>query len=308
MLIFTACNGGEPLNSEDDANNNSQTVENSENQDNANNDTEAIEDSYTLGKDFGYDRLDEFQQEIYDMFKYGLISPDEPYMLEESIDQVYGMIPLALYEGNYETLYSFTNDYHYILPQNSTTEIIGYMANPPLDEAQRAEQFTELNKKADEIVSLIPENATDYEKIKFIAQYLADNVVYTPNEVDYDIITESSNAYGALINNYAICGGYANAFQILAEKAGVVSIVIRGQIYSAYEAHIWNMVYVDNNWYHIDATWIDNPYTGFDDTYLMATDSEMSVSHYDFSLVNTLSAEDFPIFTPPVADTIFPNK
>lgn len=105
--------------------------------------------------------------------------------------------------------------------------------------------------------SLITDSMTDYEKIETIHDYIVDNTKFdtdksdninNPNFVD---IYKSSTAFGALINNYAICAGYTDAMSLFLDAFGIKNYRI------ASENHIWNFVYLDNNWYHLDLTWDD---------------------------------------------------
>lgn len=69
------------------------------------------------------------------------------------------------------------------------------------------------------------------EQAEALYTYLTQNVDYDfryyshPGEMPY----ESTTAYGALHNNLAICGGYAQAFQTLLEKAGIPCITVSGK-------------------------------------------------------------------------------
>ena len=61
-------------------------------------------------------------------------------------------------------------------------------------------------------------------------------------------------AYGPLINKLALCGGYTDTMALFLEKMGIPNYRI------ASENHIWNLVYINNEWKHLDLTW-DDPVT-----------------------------------------------
>ena len=95
---------------------------------------------------------------------------------------------------------------------------------------------------------------TTSEKILAIHDYIIDNIYYDEEEMDI-----SGNAYGLLKNGKAKCSGYADLMAIILNKLGVKNYKI------ASENHIWNGVYLNNKWYHLDLTWDDpvikgNPY------------------------------------------------
>lgn len=111
------------------------------------------------------------------------------------------------------------------------------------------------NKVDSVIASNIPATATDVEKIKIIHDYIINNTRYDVDRSDRNIINYKSDiAYGPLLQGFAICGGYSDAMQIFLERLGIKSYRI------ASAAHIWNVVYVNGNWYHLDLTW-DDPIT-----------------------------------------------
>ncbi|NLA33057.1 MAG: hypothetical protein GX864_03880, partial [Mollicutes bacterium] len=58
-------------------------------------------------------------------------------------------------------------------------------------------------------------------------------------------------AYGTLIQGKAICSGYADAMAIFLSEFNIPNFKV------ASETHVWNAVYINNNWYHLDATWDD---------------------------------------------------
>ena len=102
---------------------------------------------------------------------------------------------------------------------------------------------------ADSIVSELPDNATTYDKLKYFHDYL---VINCTSSTDYEY---ANTVYGALVKGQALCEGYAKAFSYLCNKAGIENMIVTGY---TNEAHMWNMVKVNGNWYHVDVTW-DKP-------------------------------------------------
>ena len=115
------------------------------------------------------------------------------------------------------------------------------------------EKINKINSKVKEIIAnLITDNMSDRDKIKVIHDYLIENTKYDSNRSDYNIITyESNTAYGLLFEGYAICSGYSDAMQLFLNKFNIPNIKI------ASKNHIWNLVYIEDNWYHLDLTWDD---------------------------------------------------
>lgn len=91
-------------------------------------------------------------------------------------------------------------------------------------------------------------NASDYEKVKKIHDYII-------NMASYDISKKKSSAYNLLFNKSAVCEGYALVAYRLFMEAGLPCRIISGK--GNKEAHAWNIVQVDGKWYNIDLTWDD---------------------------------------------------
>ena len=88
---------------------------------------------------------------------------------------------------------------------------------------------------------------TDLEKVTAIYAYLCDKVVYDEN-------AESCfTAYGALLDGKAVCQGYALAMMRLLNAVDVETDVVLGT--SSEINHMWNIVYIDGEYFLLDATW-----------------------------------------------------
>lgn len=88
---------------------------------------------------------------------------------------------------------------------------------------------------------------TDLEKVTAIYAYLCDKVVYDENA------TNCFTAYGALLDGKAVCQGYALAMMRLLNAVDVETDVVLGT--SSEINHMWNVVYVDGEYFLMDATW-----------------------------------------------------
>ncbi len=127
-----------------------------------------------------------------------------------------------------------------------------------------------LNYKVDEIYNkIVKDNLSKRNKIKVIHDYIIKETKYDKARADEKIVKyQSDNAYGVLAQNIGLCGGYTDAMQLFLEKMNIKSYRV------ASDNHIWNYVYLDNKWYHLDLTWDDPiPYDNgsdiLDDTYFL---------------------------------------
>ncbi len=110
-----------------------------------------------------------------------------------------------------------------------------------------------LDYKVDEIIKEnIKDDMTLKEKIRTIHNYIINHTKYDKERSDNNIIKyKSDTAYGALIEGYALCGGYTDSMMLFLEKFGVKNYKISS------DNHVWNYVYLDNKWYNLDLTWDD---------------------------------------------------
>ena len=70
---------------------------------------------------------------------------------------------------------------------------------------------------------------------------------------------DSFTAYGILINGKGVCAGYAGAFKLLGDKAGLNNIVVTGYLQGSLP-HAWNRVELEEQWYSLDVTNNDNEF------------------------------------------------
>ena len=110
-----------------------------------------------------------------------------------------------------------------------------------------------INYKIDEIINNnIKSNMTDEEKIKVIHDFIINHTKYDQERSDKNNIQyKSDTAYGALVQGYALCGGYTDSMMLFLEKFNIKSYKISS------ENHVWNYIYLNNNWYNLDLTWDD---------------------------------------------------
>lgn len=125
---------------------------------------------------------------------------------------------------------------YYVVPTNTVPDVIN---------------ATEA--KVSEALTWIPSNATRFQIVQALHDYLVRNCVYDRSAVN-EAVSPSRTAYGALANGKAVCQGYSLAYKLLLRRAGVPAVYVGSDSMQ----HAWNMVQMENNaWYHVDVTWDD---------------------------------------------------
>lgn len=116
-------------------------------------------------------------------------------------------------------------------------------------------------------------NISNYDKIKVFHDYIVYNTTYDESvslENQLYIKTNANNAFGLFYDKKAVCSGYSDALAIFLNSQGFNNYKISS------DEHIWNLVYIDGKWLHIDATW-DDPITS----------NGSSIIIHDFFLIDT---------------------
>lgn len=107
------------------------------------------------------------------------------------------------------------------------------------------------------ITNNINDSMQDREKIKLFHDYIINNTRY-----DQSINTNENSAYNLVKDGKAICGGYSDIMAIYLNFLNIKNYKISS------ENHIWNLIYLDGNWLHLDMTW-DDPVASDGNQYLL---------------------------------------
>ncbi len=132
-------------------------------------------------------------------------------------------------------------------------------------------QIEEIEQKVDEIYNEYYDSSKNIkENIKIFHDYIVNNTKYDTSNTTGVSSINSSTAYGVLFEGVGICSGYTDAMQLFLEKLGVKNYRISSS------THVWNLVYVEGEWLHLDLTW-DDP---------IMSDGSDTIS-YDYFLIDT---------------------
>lgn len=147
---------------------------------------------------------------------------------------------------------------------------------------ETAEQTAYVRQRVKEILKqLIEPGMNAHQKIKAIHDYVVLGL-------KYDTDLQKYTAYEGLKTGEAVCQGYALLTYELLKETGIESRLVEGT--AGDQLHAWNLVRLDNRWYHLDATWND-PVPDVSQRvnygYYLRTDEQMRKDH-------TWIAEDYP--------------
>lgn len=226
-----------------------------------------------------YDRLSDDEKDAYITIYYRFFDFDESISLNINSDNLTDIFVAVLYDnpeifwvdlGFEFTQYESYIDFH---PQ--------YRLNK--DEVKNMQK--ELDEEINEIMGDVNSLNSDYEKELFIHDYII-------NVTEYDIETLDElgdSVYSSLVSGRSICEGYARTMQILLDKAGIYNYLVTGscELDGKVEPHMWNVVNIDGENYHLDVTWNDlNEQNDIVHFYFNVTDEFISRDHIDIEPQN----------------------
>ena len=202
-------------------------------------------------QEYYFKQLNEEEQRVYRELLKGIRAREKDFYLtlsqDDSIDRCYHAVlkdhPEIFWVHNHEKIYKTTysdSDYCTFTPGYIYTE-------SEISEIQNA-----MEAGFQEVSSLIPADASDYEKVRIVYTYVIDNTQYQASDDDQSIA-------GVFGKKEAVCAGYAGAVQYLLERIGVPCIYVDGSTQGSTEGHAWNIVKLDGEYYYVDATNGDQP-------------------------------------------------
>lgn len=125
----------------------------------------------------------------------------------------------------------------------------------------------------------------------------------------YDVTTSRPNAhtaYGAIVEGYAVCDGYAKAYNDLLSRVGVTATIVEGRkplnLGENPQPHAWSCVTIDGKKYHVDVT-ADDPVPDMVGTvsrgYFLVSDPVLNRDEYvDYTTHCTdTTYEEYDMFT-----------
>lgn len=228
------------------------------------------------GTRYGRSTLTGNTAEAYDLIVEGVMKevPDEtiefPSNLGLSLDELRKAYSIFSYD--YPECFWLGSNYSYSRTEDEV--ILGLKPNYSFRGSELTEARVTLDLAVDEILLDMP-NGTDYEKALFLHDAIAKTT-------DYQMVGEHQTVWGALVEKKAVCAGYAAAYQLLLNRAGIDAFTVSGVSYDPKTReevpHAWNLVWIDGECVYTDVTWDDQG----DDlyhSYFNLSKSEISVDH-----------------------------
>ncbi len=248
------------------------------------------ESSYTpITLTNGYDNLENNAQKVMykDIYKSVYSINDK-----KTLDGYFYLMEDVVYSGNDEiTERDMVIAYAAFKNDNPQCFWIDTVCNPDCSELydecmyiysyyspdETEEKIEDFEEAVEDFLETVPKDLSQVELELYVHDYLYELCQYDEisammdyEDKGYEETYDSSNAYGVMVNGWAICQGYAEAYSYLLSLVGIDSTTISSQ------DHIWNAVKIDGDWYNVDLTWNDTT-ESYD--YFNITNKELLFDH-----------------------------
>lgn len=201
---------------------------------------------------------DDMLAEAKEALKKGLLSVQDRIDISQcgistdKIDEVKDIFVQVINEN--PELFFVGNGFHYYERDGVFTAIAPYYqldgttyAN--LTEEQKSQirqKQTALEQVVNGILAQVDPKWSDLETALFLHDYLATHA-------QYDETLQIRDAYTILVKGTGVCQAYTLAYRLLLNRVNITS----GTVTSTALNHIWNILLIDDKWYHVDVTWDD---------------------------------------------------
>jgi hypothetical protein len=114
-----------------------------------------------------------------------------------------------------------------------------------------------INKARYIIAKNINMDMTDFDKEKIIHDYIINNTRYYDEKYAKGMHPDDAyEEYGSLLSGFAVCKGYAETMKLLCDLSGIECMIVKGTTENNGKivGHAWNIVKIDDEYYHVDVT------------------------------------------------------
>lgn len=233
------------------------------------------------GSRFAYESLDAQEQIWYGEIAQALGEMADTVKLseeplaqgldEQDIDKIFQCVMVDHPEIFYTTGYTYTK-----YTRGEQTIGIDFAGNYEITKEEAAERAEAIRTVAEQWLAEIPTELSAYEKVKAVYEKIIFSTEYDLNAAD------NQNIASVFLGGASVCQGYAKATQYLLNHLGVLCTLVQGTVDTG-EAHAWNLVQVDGDYYYVDTTWGDASYRMEDGS----QGSNLSEINYDYLCVTT---------------------
>lgn len=196
---------------------------------------------------YSYETLTDGEKQVYNEITYCIEQRMESITLSTVDESVLEKVYWAVYYDHCE--YFWSDGYQYEVYSNWKDEVVEIVFFPiyTVTEEEQVQYQQQIDQAVDAILADAPMDGSDYDKALFVYRTLIE-------QTDYDLDSEhNQDIISVFLNKVTVCRGYSYGAQYLLNELGVPCISVCGM--SEGEAHSWNLIQMDGEYYYMDVTW-----------------------------------------------------
>ena len=219
-----------------------------------------------------YSTLTETQQQLYQILYTNILNQQTTISLAEyefTRDDLYTTYYALDYEnpGIFWTMGGY--NYRFKTKSDKITSVSPVYSR---DLIEPSLVYSQVDNCIKSLMTHINSTEDQLQQVKLIHDYLVTTVTYsnTGDNIERDID-------GALIFKRAQCEGYSKAFAYLCQKINIPCICVHGLYKEG--SHMWNMIKLEDTWYHVDVTFDDLAVNDIAYDYFCLSDDQIQQDH-----------------------------
>ncbi len=235
--------------------------------------------TFTMTADYEPNNVEEIKNLFFTILNNGwndftFYCPREYESCTEDVKNVTNDDEFVTLMNNYVSPYNSFINFNTLISGDKTIYIT-------VDKLYNESDIINSNKKIDEIINEI-DTSNKVNAIKEFHNKIIQITKYNKSYIEGIYASSSNKATGVFIDGSAVCSGYADAMALLLDKIDIPNFKVSS------ENHIWNVVYINNKWNHIDVTWDDDENNNYNRTnfFLISTNELLNIdtSEHTFNI------------------------
>ena len=229
---------------------------------------------------YGYQNLNEEEKTRYRQILAGIENYEDSVTVEACSEEEINKVSNLVFVDHPEIFWLEQQNYSFNQKENSDVDLLelNLVYNMGKDEIEDTKQ--QIEAKAEEWSQELSNCENEYDKIKYVYEFLGKNVLYDSESEN------NQNIQSVFLNQSTVCMGFAKAKQYLLVRNGIFCTLVTGKVMPENMEHAWNLVKIGENYYYVDTTWSSSGFVPEEDsiqdfsyTYLCCTAQTLERSH-----------------------------
>lgn len=218
--------------------------------------------------------LSQYKEKVTIKMEYGKYSAEQINQLfSVTLEQALATYPLLSYSG-----------YELRIKGESQPFIEMTITYPTNVEKMKKYEQQALQTLENDIITILDPDLLDIQKEWLLYDYLIRRTTYSKQIVNNIAPPLTHTVQGTIVEKTGVCDGYAKTLMYMMNRVGIPTRLIVGTAYDSkgvIQDHAWNLINLEGNYYHVDATWgdLENNQIGIFYNYFNENDLYMRQTH-----------------------------